>query len=1252
MQAIKLPFYILLLSILFCKGAFAQTSNSKILKHISDIEKEKNTVNVSLAYKKAKQYGWPTIMNDRETGRVSVLKGLDCFGFPVYVSTFGNTSASTISTDKAWQQYSLSGSSANLLGKLAIWDGGTVRKTHVELAGRILQKDSAFSIHSADDHATHTTGTMIATGINPSVKGMSYGAKQLVVYDFMDDYAEVSKEAANLLLSNHSYGTNSGWLKNGGTWFFYGNPDSLEDYKFGFYGQEAQMWDSILYHAPDYLIVHAAGNSRVENGPAVGSSFQYFSPADSATVLTGTRTAGMSSNDSFNTIPTYGNAKNILTVGAVSGLQNGYKNSSDAVVSNFSSWGPTDDGRIKPDLVANGVGVLSSVSSSDNAYGVISGTSMAAPSVTGSLLLLQELYSNKHAGKFIHSASLKGVAIHTADEAGAAAGPDYKYGWGLMNTLHAANFIDNKYNSDTIIETTLNNNDTFRYSFVASGADMVKATLVWTDAPAGINYAFRLNNPTSKLINDLDVKVISNGINYYPWVLNPKQPQQAAYKGVNSLDNLERVDIDTTIPGNVFTVIVTHKGTLQRGSQAFSLVVSGVNGDSACISKPLSTAGATIDSIAISNLHIKNTAGCTSYTDNRVKVADIETHQTIPFFVRLGNCGGSSAANNIVKIYVDYNHNGRYTDPGELVATSNVMVSSNVFSGSFVTPYALPSGAKMTMRIVLVETNDTASVHSCGTYANGETQDISLRIIAPSNDIAIDDIIAPADSTCSGSTLIAAKLENKGTATINSIPLSMVIKSGTTIVSTQNVTCNAIVNPGDIFNYTFPNPVILNSNTGYTIAVVAGTINDQDTTNNSISKSIQTASPVTAPEGVGEICTTNGYALLTVVNSSTAANYYWFNSPVIDVPVATGTTANSNSIPASHIYYLSKGLNTSGIGLNNKNIFSSGGGYNQYSGTSNYLRYSSNTNVVLQSAKIYTGYPGKVTVSVGDYSGSTFIASASVSLNVSATLPVPVKGAYAVNNPNDTGALYALNLPLRAGAHYIVITTDSTATVFGNNNVTGNPYPMGNSNSIALMSNSASSFQTNYFGLYNMHITSADCPSAKVAVAVSNVNPPVITRSNDTLFSSNHYSNQWYQDGNSLMFANDTFLVVTDSAMYTVSSTDSLGCTQTSQGYLYDSTLLYLDTTRVRDSVYAFSIYPNPVVNNLLGIKFTLKGKSDVKIAIVNSLGQLCMHKEYASFTGNFNEKLRVGNLSSGIYYLTVQLQSNTIKKVVLCINK
>ena len=62
----------------------------------------------------------------------------------------------------------------------------------------------------------------------------------------------------------------------------------------------------------------------------------------------------------------------------------------DVVMSSFSCWGPTDDGRIKPDVVADGVGVLSSVSSSNTSYSSLSGTSMASPNASGSLLLLQD----------------------------------------------------------------------------------------------------------------------------------------------------------------------------------------------------------------------------------------------------------------------------------------------------------------------------------------------------------------------------------------------------------------------------------------------------------------------------------------------------------------------------------------------------------------------------------------------------------------------------------------------------------------------------------------------------------------------------------------------------------------------------------------------------------------------------------------------------------------------------------------------
>ncbi len=1242
------------LIMLIVSASFAQQiTNTIILKRIAIVEAEKNNQNILQAYQKAKKYHWPLQFEDPFTHSVSVLKGIDCFGFPIYVSTLGNISASTISTDKVWSKYVVSGASNNMLQKLAIWDGGTVRKTHVELAGRIFQKDSAFSIHSSDDHATHTTGTMIALGINPLVKGMSYGTQKLVVYDFMNDFSEVASEASNLLLSNHSYGTNAGWLRNGSSWFFYGNPDSLADYKFGFYGQEAQMWDSILYNAPNYLIVHAAGNSRDQNGPAVGGSFQYFSPLDSSTVQSGIRKVGMSSNESYNSIPTYGNAKNILTVGAVNPIANGYSNSSDAVMTSFSSWGPTDDGRIKPDIVADGYGVLSTTASSDNSYGVISGTSMAAPSVTGSLFLLQELYSKKHNNVFMKSASLKGLAIHTADETGNAPGPDYQFGWGLLNSKTAADFVVNANKSDTIIEATLNNADTFKYSFVASGFDKVKATLTWTDAPAGIDYAYRLNNPTTKLINDLDIVVVSNGITYQPWVLNPSLPSQAAYKGNNSLDNVERVDIDTTFQGNLYTIIVTHKGVLQRGSQAFSLVLSGINGDSSCVSKPLSTAGLTIDSVSITNLYIKNNSGCTAYTDNRLKVASIEPHQSVPFSIRLGNCGGSSGANDVVKIYVDYNHNGSFSDPGELVATSTVIVSNNTFSGSFVTPYFMPVGSTLTMRIVAVETNDTATVHSCGTYGNGETQDISLQVVLPSNDVAVTDIISPADSSCNGSTLIAVELKNNGLGILNNIPLSLVVKNGTTTIATQNVVCKSIVNPGDLFVYTFPVPVSLSASTSYTISVASNLASDQDSTNNSYSKTIVTAAPVGLPEGIGEICTSSNYALLQVVNSKNGTNYYWYNSPLNDVPIATGTTTNISSITANHTYYLTTGITTQGIGLSSKNVFPGGGGYTALSGNNNYFRYSSNTNIVLQSARIYTGYPGKITISAGDFSGSSFIPSASVSVNAAATLATPVKGTYIQNDPADTGAVYVLNLPLHAGSHYIVISTDTNATVFTNNNVTGNPYPMGNTNAIALVNNSATSYQNNYLGLYALKLSSVDCPSAKISVVAKTANPLVITHAHDTLFSSYPNNNQWYQDGSTIMFANDNYLVVTDSAMYSVSAIDSMGCSQTSAGFLYDPKVLYIDTTRHDlDSIYAFSLNPSPFINNTLGIKFSLKGKSDVKVFIVNALGQICLHKEYPGFSGNFNQQLWVGNLSSGIYYLTVQLRTNSVKKGLICIKR
>ena len=123
--------------------------------------------------------------------------------------------------------------------------------------------------------------------------------------------------------------------------------------------------------------------------------------------------------------------KNVLTVGAVNDIVGGYTGPASVVMTTLSCWGPADDGRIKPDIVANGMSLYSTDKDADNDYTTLTGTSMATPSVAGSLALLQEHWNNLNPGTYMKAATLKALIIHTADECGTNNGPDYEYGWGL-----------------------------------------------------------------------------------------------------------------------------------------------------------------------------------------------------------------------------------------------------------------------------------------------------------------------------------------------------------------------------------------------------------------------------------------------------------------------------------------------------------------------------------------------------------------------------------------------------------------------------------------------------------------------------------------------------------------------------------------------------------------------------------------------------------------------------------------------------
>ena len=179
-----------------------------------------------------------------------------------------------------------------------------------------------------------------------------------------------------------------------------------------------------MFNAPNYLMVVAAGNDG-------GDNYSNGIPLDG--------------NSNFDKLSSHATSKNNMVVANASEI--GIDASGDFIsvgINSSSSQGPTDDYRIKPDITGKGTNLYSTVESSNSAYSSLTGTSMASPNVSGTLLLLQQHF-NELNETFMKAATLKGLALHTADDAGAI-GPDAVYGWGLLNAKRAAAVISNRHN--------------------------------------------------------------------------------------------------------------------------------------------------------------------------------------------------------------------------------------------------------------------------------------------------------------------------------------------------------------------------------------------------------------------------------------------------------------------------------------------------------------------------------------------------------------------------------------------------------------------------------------------------------------------------------------------------------------------------------------------------------------------------------------------------------------------------------------
>ncbi|GAA0872818.1 hypothetical protein GCM10009117_19650 [Gangjinia marincola] len=543
-----------------------------------------------------------------QDGGVAELQRFADDGSPIYYRTYNVAAARSTRADHLNSGGSLG---LNLDGQnmtAYVWDGGHARVTHQEYDGaggtnRVTIQDAASEGGTKlNFHAAHVTGTITASGVQANAKGMAPNSR-VRGYMWNNDLAEATNAAANgMLLSNHSYGYRS---------------DLVPDQYFGAYIQDSRDWDNVMHNAPYYLMVVAAGNDGNQNsynGNPLGGNSSYDK-------LTGHSTS------KNNLVVANAQDANIASNGDLISVS----------INSSSSEGPTDDFRIKPDITGNGTSVYSTYESSDNAYASITGTSMASPNVTGSLLLLQEHYNDLN-GTFMRAATLKGLALHTADDAGPA-GPDAVYGWGLMNTKRAAEAITANGVGSDIRELTLTSGQSYTMTVDVADVNTLMASISWTDVPGQVNNS--TNSSVPALVNDLDIRVTKSGNTYNPYRLTGITTNG---KGDNSVDPYERVDVANA--SGTYTITVTNKGSLSGGSQNFSLIVTGLTS---------STGGGPTDPVAC----VTNDVTLSLTLDNYP--AETAWTLTNAIGVTVASGSGYSAANTTVNTTMGALEDGEYT---------------------------------------------------------------------------------------------------------------------------------------------------------------------------------------------------------------------------------------------------------------------------------------------------------------------------------------------------------------------------------------------------------------------------------------------------------------------------------------------------------------------------------------------------------------------------------------------------------------
>ncbi len=436
--------------------------------------------------------------------------------------------------------------------KLFVYDVGHV-DSHPAFSGRLTYVDNS----AVEEHATHVAGTAAGSGSgSPAGRNLQGVAPAAHIYsagfsasdegvifwdnagDIQADYA-TARTTFNVDLSTTSLGSNMAQ--------YAGLYPGYTCDKEGDYGVVSGLIDGIV---------------RGDN-PTVGSPYiSLWSNGNERGFYEMGRCGAM-----FHTTPPPSCAKNPIHVGAT--------NSDNNTMTTFTSWGPCDDGRLKPVVSGPGcesgqmgeAGINSTIP--DNGYGTNCGTSMATPAVAGVTTLAIQKYrlvTNNPTNR-PSNAMVKTWLIHTAKDLGRP-GPDYMYGYGQVDALAMIDLVANpaNYLTDNLAQ---GQTDEFPYE-VPANTSQLKVSLAWDD-PAAQPFA------VPSLVNNLNLELVSppasGGVTYHPYSLDPGNPDRpATATGPNTVDNQEQVVINNPAPGQ-WKIRVVGAG-VPSGTQPYALAFS------------------------------------------------------------------------------------------------------------------------------------------------------------------------------------------------------------------------------------------------------------------------------------------------------------------------------------------------------------------------------------------------------------------------------------------------------------------------------------------------------------------------------------------------------------------------------------------------------------------------------------------------------------------------------------------------------